>query len=250
MSKIIHLNAFTQCSAALQSFGQFRNPRDRTSREYTSTAFWVDLARALEAGCFDSLFFADVHGVYDVYKGSSEAGIRHAVQFPGNDPTMLFPAMAQATRHLGFISTYSTTYYPPFHTAKLFSSLDHFTGGRAGWNIVTSYLASACRNGLGEMLPHDQRYERAEEYMEVAYRLWEASWEDDAIVRDSARDMHTDPARVHRIDYRANTSRSRDRTCASRRLSARRCCSRRASPAVEWSSARATAKLCSWSIRQ
>jgi alkanesulfonate monooxygenase SsuD/methylene tetrahydromethanopterin reductase-like flavin-dependent oxidoreductase (luciferase family) len=183
MKKIIHLNAFNQCSAALQSFGQFRNPRDRTSQGYTSTRFWVELARTLEAGCFDSIFFADVHGAYDVYKGSAEAGIRHAVQFPGNDPTMLFPAMAQATRHLGFISTYSTTYYPPFHTAKLFSSLDHFTGGRVGWNIVTSYLDSACRNGLGEMLPHDQRYERAEEYMEVAYKLWEASWEEDAVVQ-------------------------------------------------------------------
>ena len=202
MAKTIHLNAFTQCAAALQSFGQFRNPRDRTSQGYTSTAFWVDLARTLERGCFDSLFFADVHGVYDVYRGSAEAGIRHAVQFPGNDPTLLFPAMAAATQHLGFISTYSTTYYPPFHTAKLFSSLDHFTGGRVGWNIVTSYLESACRNGLGEMLPHDQRYERAEEYMQVVYKLWEASWEEDAIVRDAARDMHTDPARVHLIDHR------------------------------------------------
>jgi long-chain alkane monooxygenase len=202
MKKIIHLNAFSQCAAALQSFGQFRNPRDRTSQLYTSTRFWVDLARTLEAGCFDSIFFADVHGAYDVYRGSAEAGIRHAVQFPGNDPTMLFPAMAQATRYLGFISTYSTTYYPPFHTAKLFSSLDHFTGGRVGWNIVTSYLDSACRNGLGEMLPHDQRYERAEEYMEVAYKLWEASWEEDAVVRDSARDMHTDPARVHPIHHK------------------------------------------------
>jgi FMN-dependent oxidoreductase (nitrilotriacetate monooxygenase family) len=66
---------------------------------------------------------------------------------------------------------------------------------------VTSYLDSACRNGLGEMLPHDQRYERAEEYMEVAYKLWEASWEEGAIVRDSARDMHTDPARVHAINH-------------------------------------------------
>ncbi len=200
--KLIHLNAFNQCAAALQSFGQFRNPRDRTSQAYKSTRFWVDLARTLEAGFFDSLFFADVHGVYDVYKGSAEAGIRHAVQFPGNDPTMLFPAMAHATRHLGFISTYSTTYYPPFHTAKLFSSLDHFTGGRVGWNIVTSYLASAARNGLGEMLPHDQRYERAEEYMEVVYKLWEASWEEDAVVRDSAHDMHTDPAKVHTIDHK------------------------------------------------
>src|SRR5581483_3000897 len=202
MKKLIHLNAFNQCAAALQSFGQFRNPRDRTSQGYTSTRFWVELARLLESGGFDSLFFADVHGAYDVYRGSAEAGIRHAVQFPGNDPTVLFPAMAQATRHLGFISTYSTSYYPPFHTAKLFSSLDHFTEGRVGWNIVTSYLASACRNGMGEMLPHDRRYERAEEYMEVVYKLWEASWEEDAVVRDSTRDIHTDPARVRAINHK------------------------------------------------
>ncbi len=200
--KKIHLNAFNQCSAALQSFGQFRNPRDRTSRGYKELAHWLDLARTLEAGCFDSLFFADVHGVYDVYRGSPEPGIRHAVQFPGNDPTILFPALAQVTRHLGFIATYSTTYYPPFHTAKLFSSLDHFTGGRVGWNIVTSYLPSAARNGLGAMLPHDERYERAEEYMEVVYKLWEASWEEGAMVRDSARDMHVDPAKVRAINHR------------------------------------------------
>ena len=202
MSKLIHFNAFNQCCAALQSFGQYRNPRDRTSQGYTKTEHWIELARLLDRGCFDSLFFADVHGAYDVYKGGAEAGIRHAVQFPGNDPTVLFPALAQATRHLGFIATYSTTYYPPFHTAKLFSSLDHFTGGRVGWNIVTSYLGSAARNGLGEMLAHDERYERAEEYMEVVYKLWEASWEEDAVVRDGSRDMHTDPAKVHAIDHK------------------------------------------------
>ncbi|MGH7916918.1 MAG: LLM class flavin-dependent oxidoreductase [Candidatus Binataceae bacterium] len=202
MKKLIHLNAFNQCSAALQSFGQYRNPRDLTSQGYTQTRHWIELAQLLERGCFDSLFFADVHGAYDVYRGNAEAGIRHAVQFPGNDPTVLFPALAHATRHLGFIATYSTAYYPPFHTAKLFSSLDHFTNGRVGWNIVTSYLDSASRNGLGTLLSHDQRYERAEEYMQVMYKLWEASWEDDAIVRDGARDMHTDPARVHAINHK------------------------------------------------
>lgn len=202
--KPIHLNAFNQCCAALQSFGQFRNPRDRVSRDYKRLGHWVELARMLDEAGFDSLFFADVHGAYDVYKGNAEMGIRHAVQFPGNDPTVLFPALAMATRRLGFIATYSTTYYPPFHTAKLFSSLDHFTGGRVGWNIVTSYLESAARNGLGERLPHDERYARAEEYMEVAYKLWEASWDDGAMARDSARDMHIDPARIHPIDYHGN----------------------------------------------
>jgi alkanesulfonate monooxygenase SsuD/methylene tetrahydromethanopterin reductase-like flavin-dependent oxidoreductase (luciferase family) len=80
----------------------------------------------------DALFFADIHGVYDVYGGSMDAGVRHAVQFPGNDPSVLLPLLASATRGLGFVITHSISYYAPFHTAKLFSSLDHFTGGRVG----------------------------------------------------------------------------------------------------------------------
>ena len=127
---------------------------------------------------------------------------RHAVQFPGNDPSVLGPLLAHETTNLGYIFTYSTTYYPPFHTAKLFSSLDHFTGGRVGWNIVTSYLESAYKNGLGsEPLAHDERYDQADEYMEVVYKLWEQSWDEGAMVRDVAADVHTDPARVHTIDH-------------------------------------------------
>ena len=202
MAKSIHMNAFTQCCPTPQSEGQWKNPRDRSSRGYRDIGFWLEIARTLERGCFDSLFFADIHGVYDVYAGTMDAGIRHAVQVPGNDPTLLFPLLAHHTRHLGFIATYSTTYYQPFLTAKLFSSLDHFTGGRVGWNIVTSYLASAERNGLGAMLPHDERYAQAEEYMEVAYRLWEQSWDEDAVVRDAVRDVHTDPALVRKIGHR------------------------------------------------
>jgi FMN-dependent oxidoreductase (nitrilotriacetate monooxygenase family) len=197
----MHFNAFTQCAVGLQSFGQWRNPRDRTPLGYKNLDFWIEIAQTLERGCFDSLFFADVHGVYDVYQGKSDAGIRYAVQFPGNDPTILIPALAQATRHLGFIVTHSTTYYPPYHTAKLFSSLDHFTDGRIGWNIVTSYLPSAYENGMGQMLPHDERYDRADEYLEVVYKLWEQSWEEDAVVQDAERNMFVDPAKVHAIHH-------------------------------------------------
>lgn len=84
----IHLNAFTQCSAALQSFGQWQNPEDGSSQGYTNVQFWIELAQSLERGCFDSLFFADGHDVYDVYQGKPDAGIQHAVQFPDNDPTL------------------------------------------------------------------------------------------------------------------------------------------------------------------
>ena len=202
MSGHIHLCAFTQCSPCPQAKGQWRNPRDRSSPGYRDVGFWIDVAKTLDRGLVDALFFADIHGVYDVYGGSMDAGVRHAVQFPGNDPSVLLPLLARETRGLGFVITHSTTYYPPFHTAKLFSSLDHFTSGRVGWNIVTSYLGSAYRNGLGgEPLPHDARYDRADEFMEVVGALWEKSWEEGAAVRDAAADVHTDPACVHKIHH-------------------------------------------------
>lgn len=202
MAKRFHINAFTQCCIGHHSIGQWKHPLDRPLDGYRNVHYWVDLARILEAGFFDTLFLADVHGTYSVYKGSREAAVRHGVQFPSNDPTLIISAMAAATRHLGFASTFSTSYYQPYHTAKLFSTLDHLTDGRVAWNIVTSYLADANANfGLTEMMPHDQRYDRAEEYMEVCYQLWEHSWEEDAMVRDQARDILIDPRKVHEINH-------------------------------------------------
>ena len=199
----IHINAFSQCSISPQSKGQWKNPLDNSSSGYRDVEHWVDLAKTMERGCLDALFFADVHGVYDVYGGDMRAGIQHAVQFPGNDPTTLAAVLARETSHLGFIFTVSTTYYPPFHTAKLFSSMDHFTGGRVGWNIVTSYLESAYKNGLGATpLEHDERYNQAEEYLDVTYKLWEHSWEEGAIVRDFDKDMHTDPSKIKLINHK------------------------------------------------
>lgn len=200
--KQIHLNAFTQACIGHHSEGQWKNPLGRVRTGYKDTRYWIELAQTLERGCFDSLFLADVHGTYSVYRGSNRVAISQAVQFPGLDPTLLIPAMAAGTRHLGFACTYSTTYFPPYHTAKLFSTLDHLTGGRVAWNIVTSYLDDALANfGITEELTHDQRYERADEYMDVVYKLWEHSWEEDAVVCDVARDMFTDPDKVHTIDH-------------------------------------------------
>ena len=200
--KPIHLNAFTQCCLNHHSAGQWKNPADGSADGYRSIDYWVDLAKLLERGGFTSLFLADVHGTYDVYRGSRDTAVRHAVQFPSNDPTLVIAAMAYATKTLGFGCTFSTTYFPPYHTAKVFSTLDHLTNGRVGWNIVTSYLADAEANfGITQSLTHDERYDRAEEYLEVCYKLWEHSWEDGAVVRDAARDCFNDPARIHQIDH-------------------------------------------------
>ncbi|MGE3775067.1 MAG: LLM class flavin-dependent oxidoreductase [Gammaproteobacteria bacterium] len=200
--KRIHVNAFTQCCINHHSEGQWKHPLDGSSAGYRDIDYWVELARLLDTGGFSCLFLADVHGTYNVYRGSRDTAVRHAVQFPSNEPTVIVPAMAQATRTLGFGLTYSTTYFPPYQTAKLFSTLDHLTRGRIGWNVVTSYLADANENfGIRENLTHDERYDRADEYMQVVYKLWEHSWEEDAVVRDSARDTFADPGRVHQIDH-------------------------------------------------
>ncbi len=202
MTKQILLNAFTQCSICHHSKGQWKHPHDRSSHGYKDVDYWVELAQTLERGCFDALFLADVHGTYATYKGSRETAIRHCVQFPSNDPTLIVSAMAHATRSLGFACTYSTTYFPPYHTAKVFSTLDHLTRGRIAWNVVTSYLPDANANfGISGQMEHDERYDRAEEYMEAVYKLWEHSWEEDAIVRDRDGDVHTDPNKVHEIDH-------------------------------------------------
>ncbi|TDJ69193.1 MAG: LLM class flavin-dependent oxidoreductase [Proteobacteria bacterium] len=202
MKQQIHLNAFTQCSICHHSKGQWKHPLDRSSHGYKDLNYWVELARTLERGCFDALFLADVHGTYDVYKGSRETAVRHTVQFPSNDPTLLISALAFATQRIGFACTYSTSYFAPYQAAKVFSTLDHLTKGRIAWNVVTSYLPDANANfGIGEQMEHDERYERAEEYLEVVYKLWEHSWEEDAAVRDAVNDIHNDPTKVHEINH-------------------------------------------------
>jgi FMN-dependent oxidoreductase (nitrilotriacetate monooxygenase family) len=184
-----------------QSPGLWTHPRDISYR-YKDLEYWTELAQILERGKFDSLFIADVLGVYDVYHGSAEHAIRQATQIPLNEPMLLVPAMAHVTKHLGFGVTCSLTYEHPYPFARRISTLDHLTDGRAGWNIVSSYLDSAARNfGLDRQHKHDDRYEVADEYMEVCYKLWEGSWEDDAVVRDRARKLFTDPEKVHEIQH-------------------------------------------------
>ena len=201
MVKEIRLNAFEMNCVAHQSPGLWRHPRDR-SRDYRALAPWVELARTLERGLFDGLFLADVLGVYDVYGGSPDAALAHAIQVPVNDPTLLVPAMAAVTEHLGFGVTVTLSYEPPFPFARRMSTLDHLSEGRIGWNIVTGYLDSAAK-GVGDARQrrHDDRYAAAEEYMEVVYRLWEGSWADDAVVADRSTGVFTRPDRVRRACF-------------------------------------------------
>src|SRR5512142_3043561 len=152
--KQIRLNAFEMNTVGHQSPGLWAHPRDR-SADYTDLGYWTGLAKTLERGRFDGIFLADVLGVYDVYGGSPDAALRHAVQVPVNDPLLLIPAMATVTGHLGFGVTCTLSYEPPYTLARRMSTLDHLTRGRAGWNIVTGYLDSAAAGmGLGAQPRH------------------------------------------------------------------------------------------------
>jgi FMN-dependent oxidoreductase (nitrilotriacetate monooxygenase family) len=201
MTKPIRFNAFQMNTVGHQSPGLWTHPRD-TSHRYTQAGHWVELARLLEQGRFDALFLADVLGVYDVYESSPDAALRNAVQVPLADPLALVPLLAHATTHLGFGVTAALTYEHPYTFARRMSTLDHLSGGRVGWNIVTGYLDSAARNlGLARQPGHDDRYDLADEYLEVVYKLWEKSWEDGAVVRDKVAGVYADPRRVHPIRH-------------------------------------------------
>jgi alkanesulfonate monooxygenase SsuD/methylene tetrahydromethanopterin reductase-like flavin-dependent oxidoreductase (luciferase family) len=181
MPREILLNAFDMhCVGHIQQ-GLWTHPRDQSTR-YNTLAYWMELARTLEAALFDGIFLADVVGVYDVYGGNADAALRGGVQVPVNDPMLLIPAMAAATQHLGFGVTANLVYEAPYLFARRMSTLDHLTGGRVGWNIVTGYLDSAARaNGLSQQMAHDDRYDLGDEYMQLVYQLWQHSWADDAV---------------------------------------------------------------------
>ncbi len=201
MSKRMLINAFSMnCVSHLQQGLWVRD--DTRQLDYTQLDPWVELAQILEKGCFDALFLADVVGVYDTYHGGPETSISEGMQIPVNDPAMLIPAMAHATDNIGFAFTSSVLQTHPFAFARQMSTLDHLSQGRVAWNIVTTYLPNAGANfGLGGLPPHDERYDLADEYLDVTYKLWEGSWEDDAVLRDTERGIYADPAKVHPINH-------------------------------------------------
>lgn len=201
MTRPIRFNAFDMNCVAHQSSGLWRHPDDR-SRHYNTIEYWTSLAKLLERGGFDGLFIADVLGTYDVYGGSRDAAVRNGAQVPVNDPILLVSAMAAVTSHLGFGITAGTAFEHPYPFARRITTLDHLTRGRVGWNVVTGYLPSAARNmGQADQLAHDDRYDHADEYLEVLYKLWEGSWEDDAVVADREQGVFADPAKVHDIGH-------------------------------------------------
>lgn len=201
MTRQIRFNAFDMNCVGHQSPGLWAHPRDR-SWQYKDLEYWTSVARILERGIFDGIFIADVIGYYDVYQGSAWHAIHQAAQIPVNDPIQLVSAMSLVTTHLGFGITASTGFEHPYPFARRLATADHHSKGRIGWNIVTSYLESGARNTGTDGLPqHNNRYDVADEYLEVIYKLLEGSWEDGAVQRDRERRIFTDPSKVHEIKH-------------------------------------------------
>jgi len=202
--KQIILNAFVMNTPGHLAPGQWRHPRNKTEN-YKKLSFWVDIARLLDEAGFHAMFIADTLGPYDVYKGPAnvQPALASGAQFPVNDPLYLVPAMAAATKNLIFGVTASLTYEKPYVLARRLSTVDHLSEGRLAWNIVTSYLDSAARNhGLKEQIPHDKRYARADEYMEVLYKLWEGSFRDDAVIADHEKGIYIEENTVREINHK------------------------------------------------
>jgi FMN-dependent oxidoreductase (nitrilotriacetate monooxygenase family) len=170
-------------------------------RDWPNGDFHVEFAKSLERACFDYMMLEDSSMVSDGFEGSSRADLKYGLYAPKHDPMMLVPLLTAATEHLGIIATCSTSFYPPWLLARRFQSLDHISGGRVGWNIVTSSEDRAAQNyGMEKLHEHDLRYEMAHEFVDLAEQLWE-SWEPDALVMDPEEGLYVDHTKVHTTNF-------------------------------------------------
>jgi long-chain alkane monooxygenase len=181
--------------------GIWRHPRSR-NREFASLDLWVELAKKAEAAKIDAFFFTDLLGIQGEFNGSRDVIFEQAMNVPIADCSTLLSALARETTDIGLMYTSSVIQHHPFVFARMASTLDQLSGGRAGWNIVTSANERAFRNlGLPGNLSHEQRYAWADEYVDVMYKLWEGSWDVDAITDDPEQGRYIDPTKVHDINH-------------------------------------------------
>ncbi|MCX5579697.1 LLM class flavin-dependent oxidoreductase [Kaistia terrae] len=201
MTKRLIFNGFSMNVVSHIYHGLWRHPESRQV-DFNSLDYWVDLVRTFERGKFDNFFLADVLGVDPIYKGSWDTYIREAVQIPVNDSSTLVGALIHATERIGLTFTSSILQDHPFSFARRASTLDHLSKGRIGWNIVTSVSHNAAQNfGFDRIVPHEERYAWAAEYVDIVYKLWEGSWDDDAVRADRVANIYADPSKIHRIHH-------------------------------------------------
>jgi len=197
----IHLAAFLIAGNAAHSQVLWRHPRS-TPGGFLTLDYYKRIAQTLERGKFDLLFFADRLAVSTRFGGSHRYGVAHGDQDATRmDPLPVLGSIAAVTSHIGLGATRSTTYSQPYSLAREFSTLDHLSAGRAAWNVVTSVNQGEADNfGLRETLGHDERYDRADEFLEVTHKLWN-SWDAEALLLEAGSGRYADPDHVHAIDH-------------------------------------------------
>ena len=201
------LVAFLQAQNCSNFVGSWRHPE--AAPDFTSAEYYRRVARILEAGKFHLGFFDDRLAMPDRFGGDHAHTVANGIRCVKMDPVTILTVMGMATERLGLGATYSTTYYEPFHVARVFATLDLMTGGRAAWNVVTSVNDGEALNmGLAQHMGHDARYDRADEFLEVVLGHWD-TWEDDALVADKASGRFAHPEKVHRLDHQGKFFRSR-----------------------------------------
>jgi FMN-dependent oxidoreductase (nitrilotriacetate monooxygenase family) len=203
----MHIIGFMQAQNCTTLPAAWRHPDART--DSYSPEYYQHIARVLEQGRFDMAFFDDRLAMPDMYGGDHAHTVENGIRCVKMDPVTCLMTMAAATEKLGLGATFSTTYYEPFHVARVFQTVDLMTKGRAAWNVVTSVNDNEARNmGREGVIAHDTRYDRADEFMEVVLGHWD-TWEDDAIVADKANNVYARPEKVHRLDYKGKFLSSR-----------------------------------------
>ncbi len=201
------LVGFIQAANCSNYPGSWRHPA--TELGFLTPEYYQNIARTLEAGIFHLAFIDDRLAMPSQYGDSFTESLRHGVRVVKLDLVPIVTAMALATRNLGVGATYSTTYYSPFHVARLFATLDHLSGGRVAWNVVTSLNDAEAQNfGLERHVGHDDRYDQADEFMKVAFGLWD-TWNKDALIMDQAQGIFADPDKVHRLEHQGQWFNSR-----------------------------------------
>ncbi|MBE9061395.1 LLM class flavin-dependent oxidoreductase [cf. Phormidesmis sp. LEGE 11477] len=198
--KKIHLLGFLQHGFNSHAIGMWRYPKDKINWNWSGPEYWQHMARTMERGMFDGMFIADELAPYNNFQNSSDACVKWAVQCPTHEPSTIVPIITTATKYLGVGVTLSTAFEHPYSMVRRLSSLDHLSGGRVAWNVVSSYSRSEWDAYGAAMTPRAERYDRMEEYMEICYQLWD-SWEPDAIIADRESGIFADPAKVHEVDY-------------------------------------------------
>ncbi|RFC61975.1 FMN-dependent monooxygenase [Fulvimarina endophytica] len=203
----IKMVGFLQAQNCSIAPGSWRHPANAT--DFLTPDYFQRVGRVLEDGKFHLAFFDDRLAMPDIFDDDHSEAVANGVRVVKMDPVSIITAIGLATQKLGVGITYSTTYYEPFHVARLFATLDLMTRGRAAWNVVTSLNNSEAANfGRTEHLAHDLRYERADEFLEVVTGLWN-SWEDDALVVDKQSGLFAHPEKVHRLGHKGKYFSSR-----------------------------------------